>query len=97
MLACTTEVPSLLYEGLFILSDLLRHVPILGFTRAKEKSKLFVCNCFLQNWYNEIAKWLGRRVLATAIDNGTKDEIDKTLSMLCFSVSFVSSNGHLST
>lgn len=41
---------------------------------------IIVCPASLvKNWYNEIAKWLGRRVLATAIDNGTKDEIDKTL------------------
>ena len=35
---------------------------------------------FLQNWYNEINKWLGGKVNSIAIDSGTKSEIDKQLS-----------------
>jgi len=46
-----------------------------------EISKVIIVSpaSLVKNWYKEIAKWLGRRVLATAIDSGTKDEIDKTL------------------
>ncbi len=33
----------------------------------------------LQNWANEIHKWLGGRINVLAIDSGTKDEIDKNL------------------
>eukprot|EP00795_Rhopilema_esculentum_P004315 gene4315-20520_t len=50
--------------------------------RIPEISKsIIVCPASLvKNWYNEIAKWLGRRVLANAIDSGSKDQIDQTLS-----------------
>lgn len=34
---------------------------------------------FLQNWYNEINKWLKGKLNALAIDSGTKTEIDAKL------------------
>ena len=33
----------------------------------------------IQNWCNEIHKWLGGKVSALPIDTGTKQEIDKKL------------------
>jgi hypothetical protein len=33
----------------------------------------------LQNWFNEINKWLNGRVFPLAIDSGSKSEIDKSL------------------
>lgn len=33
----------------------------------------------LQNWYNEINKWLKGKLNALAIDSGTKTEIDSKL------------------
>jgi hypothetical protein len=33
----------------------------------------------LQNWYNEINKWLSGRVNALVIDSSSKDKIDKDL------------------
>ena len=36
----------------------------------------------MQNWYNEINKWLGSRVGVMAIDSGSKAEIDKSLGTL---------------
>ena len=37
----------------------------------------------LQNWYNEISKWLGSRINPLAIDAGSKDEIDRNLCKFC--------------
>lgn len=34
----------------------------------------------LQNWYNEINKWLSGRVNALVIDSASKDKIDKDLA-----------------
>lgn len=36
-------------------------------------------NINLQNWYNEISKWLGGRVNPLAIDGGSKNDIDRNL------------------
>ena len=52
--------------------------------------RLEICKCLqnytflfnIQNWYNEISKWLGSRINPLAIDTGTKDEIDRNLSKL---------------
>lgn len=33
----------------------------------------------VKNWYNEINKWLGNKILALAIDSGSKTEIDEKL------------------
>ena len=44
------------------------------------KLYMFLSNfLFLQNWYNEIRKWLGGKINPLAVDSGTKDEIDKNL------------------
>ncbi|KAI8774132.1 DNA repair and recombination protein RAD54 [Biomphalaria glabrata] len=41
---------------------------------------IIVCpSSLVKNWYNELDKWLGKRVQALAIDTGTKNEIDKNL------------------
>uniref|UniRef100_A0A2C9K9D2 DNA repair and recombination protein RAD54-like n=1 Tax=Biomphalaria glabrata TaxID=6526 RepID=A0A2C9K9D2_BIOGL len=41
---------------------------------------IIVCpSSLVKNWYNELDKWLGKRVQAIAIDTGTKNEIDKNL------------------
>ena len=44
-----------------------------------------VCVCGLQNWQKEIEKWLGSRIHPLAIDSGSKEEIDVSLSELSFS------------
>lgn len=36
----------------------------------------------LQNWANEINKWLGGKINSLAIDSGSKDEIDRNLSKI---------------
>ncbi len=33
----------------------------------------------VQNWFNELTKWLGGRINALAIDSGSKAEIDRDL------------------
>ncbi len=45
-------------------------------------SKMQIDFLFLrvQNWYNEINKWLGNKIQCLAIDSGSKSEIDRNLS-----------------
>lgn len=40
----------------------------------------------VRNWYNEVGKWLGGRVTPVAIDGGSKDDIDRQLGSLAFSL-----------
>ena len=34
----------------------------------------------VQNWYNELNKWLNGKINSLAMDGGSKDEIDTKLS-----------------
>ncbi|XP_076440944.1 DNA repair and recombination protein RAD54-like isoform X2 [Babylonia areolata] len=43
------------------------------------KAIIVAPSSLVKNWYNEIAKWLGTRINALAIDSGTKKEIDRNL------------------
>ena len=38
-------------------------------------------NFFFQNWHKEINKWLSGRVHPLSIDSGSKDEIDRSLTI----------------
>jgi len=41
---------------------------------------IIVCpSSLVKNWHNELAKWLGNRISAMAVDSGTKSEIDRNL------------------
>ncbi|XP_012945594.1 DNA repair and recombination protein RAD54-like [Aplysia californica] len=41
---------------------------------------IIVCpSSLVKNWHNELAKWLGSRIQALAVDSGSKSEIDRNL------------------
>ncbi|XP_046598354.1 DNA repair and recombination protein RAD54-like isoform X1 [Neodiprion virginianus] len=44
-----------------------------------EKAVIVAPSSLVKNWYNEIHKWLGRRVNPLAIDGGSKTDIDNKL------------------
>lgn len=44
-----------------------------------EKAVIVAPSSLVKNWYNEIHKWLGKRVNPLAIDGGSKTDIDVKL------------------
>lgn len=44
-----------------------------------EKAIIVAPSSLVKNWFNEIGKWLGKRVNALAIDGGSKQAIDEKL------------------
>jgi len=44
-----------------------------------EKGVVVCPSSLVKNWYNEISKWLGCKVNALSIENGSKEQIDKDL------------------
>ncbi|KAH9511341.1 DNA repair and recombination protein RAD54-like [Dermatophagoides farinae] len=44
-----------------------------------DKAVIVAPSSLVKNWYNEINKWLGCRINASAIDGGSKEEIDRKL------------------
>lgn len=36
----------------------------------------------VKNWENEVVKWLGTHLSTLAIDSGSKDEIDKLVTLI---------------
>jgi len=45
-----------------------------------EKAVVVCPSSLVRNWYNEINKWLPNKLSPLAIDNGSKDQIDKNLT-----------------
>ncbi|XP_043268087.1 DNA repair and recombination protein RAD54-like [Venturia canescens] len=45
-----------------------------------EKAVIVAPSSLVKNWYNEIGKWLGKRVNPLAIDGGSKQAIDEKLT-----------------
>lgn len=47
---------------------------------AIDKAVIVCPSSLVKNWYNEMNKWLGNKINALAIDNGSKSDIDRDLA-----------------
>lgn len=60
-----------------LLWTLLRQSPDGG--QTIRKAMIVSPSSLVKNWHKEISKWLGSRLSATAIESGSKEEIDRQL------------------